>query len=246
MRLKNWVISIPIWFSTLLFTVLLYVAMLVAVLFTFFFDKKRRIPHWLCFWWSDALIALNPYWRVNVTGLENIARGRTYVIVANHQSMADIALLFQTRMQFKWVAKESLFRVPILGWCMSLVRHVRLARNNLSSIRHAYKQAETWVDKGISVMFFPEGTRTHTGAMGKFRNGAFKLACEKQIPILPIAIDGTFTVMPRGGLSFNPAAAITMTVLPVMEPEYYAATGINKFKQAAWERINNTLVESNL
>jgi 1-acyl-sn-glycerol-3-phosphate acyltransferase len=96
----------------------------VSVIF-FPFDRKRKIAHAQCFWWSDAVTALNPYWDVKVEGLDNIDHHKTYVIVANHQSLADIVLIYKIKMQFKWVAKESLFKVPVLGWNMRLAKHIR-------------------------------------------------------------------------------------------------------------------------
>ena len=233
LSLRHSAMSIAIWFSTVWLTVLLYLVMLTATALTFSFDKSRKIQHFLCFWWSDAVIFFNPYWRVRVRGIENIDHGRTYVIVANHQSMADIVLLFQTRMQFKWVAKNSLFRVPILGWCMTLARHVRLKRENFSSIKQAYRQAENWIDSGVSVMFFPEGTRSRTGEMSSFRNGAFKLAMKKQMPILPIAIDGTENAAPKGKWMFRPSGTITMTILPKLDPGNRSYQNMERIKLTA-------------
>ncbi len=219
--LKKIFMSVIIWTLSILFTILLFMVMLTLRAVTFPFDRKCKIQHAQCFWWSGIIIRLNPYWNVIVEGLDNIDKNSTYVVVANHQSMADIVMLFQTRMQFKWIAKDSLFRVPFLGWCMSLAKHIRLNRTNLSSIRKAYREASNWIDNGMSVMFFPEGTRSETGALGAFRNGAFKLAQKKKVAILPVAIQGTGEAMPKGKWIFNTSSTIRMTVLPALEPEDY-------------------------
>lgn len=178
-------------------------------------------------------------------GLEHIDHDRTYVIVANHQSMADIILLFQTRMQFKWIAKDSLFRVPFLGWCMSLARHVRLRRAKLSSIRGAYQEASAWIDEGMSMMFFPEGTRSASGEMRNFHAGPFKLALKKNVAVLPIAIQCTANVAPKGKWLFNPGGAVSLTVFPALEPDVFQAVGPEGLKQAAWETIHRSLRSSN-
>jgi 1-acyl-sn-glycerol-3-phosphate acyltransferase len=178
---------------------------------------------------------------VVVQGLEHIEHDRPYVIVANHQSFADIVLLFQTRMQFKWIAKDSLFRVPFLGWCMSLARHVRLRRARLSSIRTAYQEASAWIDKGISMMFFPEGTRSTSGELQDFHQGAFKLALKKNVPVLPIAIQGTSKAMPKGRWLFNPAGDISLTVLPALEPEDFQSGGPESLMKAAMEKIHDVV-----
>lgn len=232
------------WTSASLFTVLLFLVMLLFTAATFPFDTRRRLQHALCFWWSDAVIGANPYWKVAVQGLEHMDRDRTYVIVANHQSVADIVLLFQTRMQFKWVAKDSLFRIPFLGWCMSLARHVRLRRARLSSIRRAYQESSGWIDQGMSVMFFPEGTRSASGEMRDFSAGPFKLALKKNVAVLPMAIQGTAKAVPRGKWLFNPDGAVSLTVLPALEPDAFHSSGPQGLRQAAWDTIQNALRES--
>ena len=243
-RLKRFITSTVIWVFTSLLTVLLFLAMLLVTAVTFPFDTRRRRQHALCFWWSDAVMGANPYWNVTVQGLEKIDHDRSYVIVANHQSLADIVLLFQTRMQFKWIAKDSLFRIPFLGWCMSLTRHVRLRRGRLSSVRGAYQEASAWIDRGISVMFFPEGTRSTSGEMQDFHNGPFKLALKKNVAVLPIAIQGTSNAMPKGKWLFNPDGAVSLRVLPTLEPDDFNARGPESLKKAAWETIHNAVRES--
>ena len=128
------IISAFIWIGSGLLTILLFLVVFTLNILLFPFDKKKKITHAQCFWWSDLLIALNPYWKMKISGLEHIDRKKTYVIIANHQSMADIVVLYQTRMQFKWVAKASLFKVPFIGWCLSLIKHIKLTRGDFASI----------------------------------------------------------------------------------------------------------------
>lgn len=237
---KRIAMSVIIWISSILLTILLFMIMLALRAVTFPFDGKRKIQHAQCFWWSETVILLNPYWNVTVEGLENIDKDRTYVMVANHQSMADIVMLFQTRMQFKWIAKDSLFRVPFLGWCMSLAKHIRLKRTNLSSIRKAYREASNWIDNGVSVMFFPEGTRSETGVLGDFRNGAFKLAQKKKVAVLPIAIQGTGGAISKGKWTFNTSRTIRMTVLPALEPDSFQGN-VRSLMNTARREINKAL-----
>jgi 1-acyl-sn-glycerol-3-phosphate acyltransferase len=108
----------------------------------------------------------NPFWKVDVHGFEFIDKRLTYVIVANHQSIADIIILYQIRMQYKWVAKDSLFRIPFLGWCMHLAKHIKLVRGSSTSILHIYRKSGTWLKDVMSVICFPEGTRSKTGSEG--------------------------------------------------------------------------------
>lgn len=239
--LKKIVVSAFIWLHISFLTILLFFVMLCVSGLEFFFDKKRKWSHSQCFWWSDTVLRTNPFWKVDVQGLEQIDKSRTYVIVANHQSIADIIILYQTRMQFKWVAKDSLFRIPFLGWCMHLAKHINLVRGSSTSILHVYRKAGTWLKDDISVMFFPEGARSKTGELTKFHSGAFKLAIKKGVPILPIAINGTANAIPKGKLILPSNASISMTVLPAIETEGLHPRDCTRLMDSARTMIENAL-----
>jgi 1-acyl-sn-glycerol-3-phosphate acyltransferase len=198
-------------------TFILYLAMLFFFIVLYPFDKQRKFLHAQCYWWSDILLYFNPYWKIKISGLENIDKKKTYVIVANHQSLADIIVLYQIKSQFKWVAKESLFRIPVLGWCMSLVKHIKLERGDFSSIKKIYREAAEWLRQDMSVLFFPEGTRSETGEIGEFQNGAFKLAIKEKRPVLPILIAGTRDAIPKGGRHFSTKIFCVLHVFPAVD-----------------------------
>ena len=213
-------------------TIVLWVVMLFLSI-ALPFDKQRRIVHSQCFWWSDAIVAINPFWEMHVKGLENIDKKRTYVIVVNHQSLADIVVLYQTKMQFKWVAKESLFKVPFIGWNLSLAKHIKLERGDFSSIKHVYREAAEWLRAGMSVLFFPEGTRSETGVMGEFQNGAFKLAIKEKLPVLPVYLEGTGNCIPKGSWIFEVKSPCKVTVLPAIETSGYSAADFARLRDDA-------------
>jgi len=210
-------LSILFWVGSTIITMILFFVVSFVVIFTFPFDKKRKLAHAQCFWWSTCVLKMNPFWQLSVRGLENIDYNKTYVIIANHQSMADIAVLYKTHMQFKWVAKESLFKVPFIGWCLSLTKHISLERGEFSSIKKIYREAAEWLRKDMSVLFFPEGTRSDTDEMNVFQNGAFKLAIREKRPILPIRINGTRDAIPKGSWIFSTKLSAVVTVLPAIE-----------------------------
>jgi 1-acyl-sn-glycerol-3-phosphate acyltransferase len=239
--LKQIFISAFIWGYISLMTVLLFFVMLFVSGVTFFTDKKRQCSHSQCFWWSDVVLRMNPFWKVDVQGLEHIDKKRTYVIVANHQSIADIIILYQTRMQYKWIAKDSLFRIPFLGWCMSLAKHIKLVRGSSTSILHVYRKAGAWLNDDMSVMFFPEGTRSKTGELAQFQSGAFKLAIKKGVAILPIAIHGTANAMPNGKLILPSNACLSMTVLPAIETEDLQPRDCTRLMDTARTMIDEAL-----
>ena len=232
-------LSIGVWIYNVILTMALafIVFFLWAVLY--FIDKKRKIAHMQCFWWSDAIIRLNPFWKFEIKGLENIDYGRVYVAIANHESMADIVVLYKTRMQFKWVAKESLFKVPFIGWCLSLTEHIKLARGEYSSIKKVYREAAQWLRKDMSVLFFPEGTRSDTDEMNVFQNGAFKLAIKEKKPILPICIKGTRDAIPKGSWIFKSKVFASVTVLPPVETSSFGPGDFSKLRDKVFNSINS-------
>jgi 1-acyl-sn-glycerol-3-phosphate acyltransferase len=169
--------------------------------------------------------------------LENIDPRKTYVAVANHQSMADIIVLYQTRLQFKWVAKNSLFKVPFVGWCLSLTKHIRLTRGDFGSIKKVYREAATWLRNEVSVLFFPEGTRSDTDEMNEFQNGAFKLAIKEKRPILPISIDGTRDAIPKGDWRFKTKVLCYLRVLPPIDTSSFKPGDFGRLREIVRARL---------
>ncbi|MFA5038628.1 MAG: lysophospholipid acyltransferase family protein [Candidatus Omnitrophota bacterium] len=228
--MKRALLSILIWFGICILTILVYFAVLLCVILFYPFDKKRALAHRQCFWWSDAVIALNPYWKLSVSGRDNIDKNRTYIIVANHQSLGDIVVAYQMKTQFKWVAKQVLFKIPFIGWSLSLTRHIKLERGDFGSIKKTYREASQWLRAGMSVFFFPEGTRSETEQIGDFRNGAFKLAIKEHVPILPVVFEGTGTAIPRGSWIFAVKTTAKLKILPPIETTAYQPADFAKLR----------------
>ena len=229
--------SLFFWMMTVVLTVGVFLAALFTVILFFPFDSKRKICHAQGFWWADALFALNPSWDFGVSGMENVDKDKAYVITANHQSLGDIALLYKTHLQFKWVAKTSLFKIPIFGWCMSLMKYIRLERGEFSSIKDVYNEAGEWLRKDVSVLFFPEGTRSLTDEMNPFKNGAFKLAIKEQKPILPIYVEGTRDIIPKGSWIFRADVKCRLTVLPAIETTSYKPEDFALLRDTVRQRL---------
>ncbi len=237
--MKQSIQSVIIWIVGIALTVLLFFVMAFFSIILYPFDRKRKIVHAQCFWWTDAVTALNPYWDVHVDGLDNIDHKKAYVVVSNHQSLADIVLMYKTKMQFKWVAKGSLFKIPVLGWSMLLAKHIRLRRKEFSSIKTVYKEASEWLRSGISVVFFPEGTRNNDSAVGEFQNGAFKLAIKEKIPILPILIRGTRDAIPKGSWRFTTKISCLIKVLPSIDTSTYLPADYSRLSNLARAQLLN-------
>ena len=228
------------WAMIILLTILLFFAVALMVIISFPFDRQRKLAHRQCYWWSRAIIALNPYWNLQVLGLENIDPEKTYVVVANHQSLADIIVLYGTCMQFKWVAKESLFKLPFVGWSLSLTKHIKLTRGKSESIRKVYKEAIHWLRKDMSVLFFPEGTRSETDQMKEFQSGAFKLAIKEKRSILPITIKGTGEAIPKKTWIFKTRVCAKLKVLPAIATEEFKAADYIHLRDMVWEKMRKS------
>jgi 1-acyl-sn-glycerol-3-phosphate acyltransferase len=236
--MKQFLQSVVIWSIDIVLTLILFLVMAFLTVVLFPFDRKRKIVHAQCFWWADAVTTLNPYWKIEIRGLENIDRHKPYVVVANHQSIADIVLMFKTRMQFKWVAKESLFKIPVLGWNMMLARHIMLKRGDFASIKKIYREAGEWLRRGISVAFFPEGKRSDNDAVGEFQNGAFKLAIKEKVPILPIVIKGTQNAIPKGSWRFTTRVTCLIKVLPPIDTSGFLSKDFVRLRDMARQQLS--------
>ena len=205
--------------------------------------KRAKLVHAQCFWWSDTLIALNAYWKVKVTGLGNIDPKETYVMVANHQSLADIVIIYQTHTYFKWVAKKELLKLPFIGGLLWVNDHVLLSREEMSSIKEVYRKAAEWLKSGVSMLFFPEGTRSGTDDMGEFKNGAFKLAIKEGKCILPVYIGGTREAIPKGGWIFKTKVFGRLVVLPPIDVAGYKIADFEALRDLTRDKLKKVAVD---
>jgi len=160
--------------------------------------------------------ALTPLWKFEIEGAAPAdIDNKAYVVVANHESQADPFLLSWLPFDMRWVAKEELFRQPVTGWAMHLGGDIPLRRGDGDSVRHTMRECERALAAGISVMMFPEGTRSQDGAVLPFRDGAFRLAIEAGVPVLPIALAGTRQMRPKHSKWFGKAHACAKILPPI-------------------------------
>ncbi|MBU9888493.1 MAG: 1-acyl-sn-glycerol-3-phosphate acyltransferase [Candidatus Omnitrophica bacterium] len=185
------VLALTVFFSTLDVLIVLPLSLL--------FDKgSRRLVHGISVLWARGIIRWNPLWRLGVVGEQNIQPGKNYLVVSNHQSLLDIlAVTAALPLNFKFLAKKELFFVPFMGWAMACAGYVPVDRASHESGRKAVRRIVELLGKGLSVLLFPEGTRSPDGKIHAFKMGAFKIARENDVELLPIVVDGTGTALPK-------------------------------------------------
>ena len=199
------------------------------------FDRRKRWLHQFTCFWASLYSWLNPAWRVRVEGREKIRRDATYVMVANHQSFLDILVLFRLFTHFKWVSKIENFRVPCIGWNMSLNGYVKLRRGDKQSIGEMMSACARTLDEGNSIMMFPEGTRSPDGRLRAFKHGAFTLAQGSGCPILPILVEGTAEALPKRGFVLQGRHAIRIRVLDEIPHEKLLGRPVEDVTAEVWQ-----------
>ncbi len=206
--------TIFVWALGLPVTLMLFLCVLVSLIF----DRSGNSVHSIGRIWSRYLLRLSGV-RVRIDGLEKIPEGPA-VFASNHQGAFDILVLQGCLpVQFRWVAKESLFKIPVVGWSMYLAGYIGINRSRAAM---AYKSIERAAGKikaeGNPVIIFPEGTRSASGEIMPFKRGGFLLALKSGVPIVPISISGTKDIMKKGRLSIRPGD-VTLVIGDAIYPK---------------------------
>lgn len=221
-RMTKRALSTLFWvFVTVSSIVLFPVAVTIWVL-TVAFDRRLVVLHRFTCFWASLYTWFNPAWPVTLEGREKIRPGTTYVMVANHLSLLDILVLFRLFRHFKWVSKIENFKVPFIGWNMSMNRYIKLRRGDRDSVIEMMAECEKTIAGGNSIMMFPEGTRSPTGEMRPFKPGAFELAVRTRTAVLPIVISGTADALPKRGFVLQGRHPVRIRVLDPIPPEHFA------------------------
>lgn len=182
---------------------------------------------------------LNPLWKFTVSGkLPNDPR-RPYVVVANHESFVDILLISHLPFEMKWMSKTEMFKIPWVGWGMRLAGDIELDRSDARAGAHALIESRDRLKNRVSVMIFPEGTRSESGELQEFKDGAFRLAVQLGLPILPLAVIGTRDALVKHDWRFGYSTAEVRVLDPI------ETTGMTKRDAPALrERTRNAIAEA--
>ena len=214
MKLVAW----GLWFQFWLVLLTLWAGLL--VIGWSYVDRDSPMIHRSTRWWGQNLLRV-AHIPVEVEGLEHLVPGQAYVFAANHRSNFDIfALVAVLPGRFLWVAKKSLFGIPILGQALSRMGSISVDRSNLRSAVKSLDRATAIVKRGVSLIIFPEGTRATTRELLPFKKGVFIMAIKAGQPIVPVSISGTRFIQPRGTIRMKPGP-IKVVISPPIAPHTF-------------------------
>src|SRR3989338_2146647 len=199
-----WIIGLPV-------TIILFIFVILPLTF----DRSGNAIHSIGRLWSRILLFLSGV-TVEIKGTENLLQDGPQILASNHQGAFDIlALQAFIPMQFRWVAKKSLFKIPIVGWSMSLAGYVGIERERASTAYKSIEAAAERIKNGTSVLIFPEGTRSATGELLPFKRGGFLLAVKSGVPVIPISITGTKDIMKKESILIRPGWIKIVIGIPI-------------------------------
>src|SRR3954470_6150419 len=214
-RLWQSIVSLWAWLVLVLCILLWFPLLLVVRLLTAPFDRGGYVAGYIFRRIGPAMASLNPLWRFRYSGKLPADPRRPFVVVSNHESFADILLISHLPWEMKWLSKAELFRIPVMGWMMWLVGDIPVKRGFGPSAVEAMERCREALSHRVSVMIFPEGTRSRTAELLPFKDGAFRLAIEAGVPILPLAVSGTRTALPKHDWRFGKSVGEVRVLDPV-------------------------------
>lgn len=195
-------------------------------------------------WWAQFIIRILML-PVKVEGRENLVKGQSYVFVANHQGSFDIFLIYGFLCRnFKWMMKRQLRQMPFVGKACEAAHHIFVDKRGASKIRATYDNARQTLQGGMSLVVFPEGARTFTGHMGVFKRGAFMLADDIELPVVPLTINGSFDIMPRTrDMKWVLWHPLRLTIHKPIQPIGKGADNIKYLEQESYKVVMSGLEE---
>lgn len=224
----NRIVSVLYILFIALSSVLLFGCALIIWCLTKPFDKRLVVLHRFTSFWATLYLWTMPAWSVEASGRHKIRKDATYMVVSNHQSQLDILIAFSLFFHFKWVSKAEVFKLPLIGWNMVLNEYIEIKRGDRHSVENMMQKCAASIARGNSVYFFPEGTRSRDGRLKPFKTGAFILAQEMKIPILPIVINGSKNALPKHSINFHGRHRMRIKVLDEIHNDRFADLSVEE------------------
>ncbi|MDR0310770.1 MAG: 1-acyl-sn-glycerol-3-phosphate acyltransferase [Acidobacteriota bacterium] len=208
-----------------------------------FASGSGRLQHYCMRRWSKDNLWLSRA-RVEIEGLENIDRARPQIFTVNHSGLHDIlSLSAHLPIQFRWIAKKSLFKVPFMGWHMRRSGYIPIDRENPREAAKSIVAAAMEIAGGVNAIAFPEGTRSRTGAIGEFHSGAFALCLRANVPLVPIVVEGSYRVIAPHTLRVNPGTVIRIKICRPIDVTSYQKSEKKRLMEDAFAIMSDSLAE---
>lgn len=230
--------SLGYWTFAAVSSFFLYLVALLIWAATMPFDPTRSWLHRYTCCWGQLYLRCLPGCRIQVEGREKIKGDTPYVLVANHQSAADILALSALSVPFKWISKKENFHLPFIGWNMYLNGYIRVEPGKPESIQTTMESCKSWLAHGVPVLWFPEGRRSFTGELLRFHGGAFRLAVECGCAVIPIVVEGTLAVFPDWRVAAFPGRILIRVLDPITLAE--AGGTADELRDHVWKRMRET------
>ncbi|MGC9342131.1 MAG: lysophospholipid acyltransferase family protein [Bacteroidales bacterium] len=234
-------LSIILWTWFLVSSIIFTPVITVLWLLTFWFDRNLRIVHKFSCFWGAQYIWMTPLWRLKIIDRKKFNDHKACIVISNHQSLVDIIVIYSLFKHFRWTSKVENFKLPFVGWVLAFNRSIKVYRTSPEAYRLFKNQAVKAHAKGNSIMIFPEGTRSKDGNMGRFRDGAFRLAHDLKADILPMVLDGSARAIPKTGWSLTGKQRIVLKVLDPVSYEEFENLNIKETRTKFQNLISDEL-----
>jgi len=233
--------SVVVWIVSLSFMVLFFPLTFIIWLLLLPFDRERAFVHWSLVYQSVFLTWVLPIWKADIRGRDKIRKGTTYVIISNHQSMLDTILINNIRYRYKWISKIENEKVPFIGWYLKMADYISVNRGDELSKQAMLEKSLNCLHRGTSIMIFPEGTRSRDNEIGFYKRGAFQLAMQANVAILPVLIDGTGGILPKHGLRIGNGYQINIRILDPIIPASFGTENPDELAKEIHDRMASEL-----
>ncbi|HUV49994.1 MAG TPA: lysophospholipid acyltransferase family protein [Anaerolineae bacterium] len=216
-----WVVLVTIFFS-------------ISAIIVSFITKNSDMSNKVAAIWARFILAAS-FIKVKVIGLSNIDPSKSYIYMANHQGNFDIPILqAHLPVQFRWLAKAELFKIPVFGYAMGKAGQISIDRSNRKSAFKSLRNAARIIRNGVSVLIFPEGTRSSDGNISHFKKGGFVLAVDSRVPIVPVIIHGLWPLMLKNRVFVRPGKVVLELKKPIESAEYAMKTKDDLLKKVRY------------
>jgi len=207
------------------------------------FERKGKLFRLMALWWSQFILWIFGI-EISTKFIEDLDLSKSYVFVANHASMFDIpAVIVALRGKINLVFKKELARIPLWGWTLKFGHFIMIDRSNPVNAMKSLERAANSIREGNSIILFPEGTRTRDGKLQPFKRGAFSLAISSKVPVVPVTINGTYKILPRGSIKINPSKISVIVERPINTEKFSGKEGELELMRKAYAVIEKYYVD---